>query len=94
MLAKWGNTPRSNNSDDDKRKPFYECQDEIDVALIADAMVTMFRFLPESDSIPVFVQSLQPEMSDAVKISAVKACITLVTEVSVLFFFFSAAVSH
>ena len=48
-------------------------------------MVTLYRFLPESDSIPVFVQSLQPEMSDAVKIAAVKACITLVVEVSAVY---------
>ncbi|KAI0089247.1 hypothetical protein BDY19DRAFT_1089227 [Irpex rosettiformis] len=81
MLAKWGSPPRGiDSTDEDKRKPFYECPDEIDVALVADAMVTLYRFLPESDSIPVFVQSLQPEMSDAVKIAAVKACITLITE--------------
>ncbi len=83
MLAKWGTPPRGTTvTDEDKRKPFYECSDEIDVALVADAMVTLYRFLPESDSIPVFVQSLQPEMSDAVKIAATKACITLITEVS------------
>ncbi|KAI0686496.1 hypothetical protein BC835DRAFT_1523052 [Cytidiella melzeri] len=81
MLAKWGGSPRPfNNLEEDKRKPFYECPDEIDVGLVADAMVTLFRFLPESDSLPVFIQALQPEMSDAVKIAAVKACITLVTE--------------
>lgn len=73
VLAKWGTSQR----------PFYECPDEIDVALVADAMVTMFRFLPEGESLPVFVQALQPEMSDAVKVSAIKACITLITEVRI-----------
>ena len=70
-LGKWGG-----NS-----KPFWECADEIDVALISDALVTLFRFLPTSESTPIILQALQPEMSDAVKISAIKALITLVTEV-------------
>ncbi|KAI0340881.1 hypothetical protein BDW22DRAFT_1485833 [Trametopsis cervina] len=81
MLSKWGTQPRGfENSEDDKRKPFHDSPDEIDVALVADAMVTVFRFLPESESLPWFETALKPEMSDAVKISAIKACITLITE--------------
>lgn len=70
VLSKWGGNSR----------PFWECQDEIDVALVADALVTLFRFLPPNESTPIIMQALQPEMSDAVKISAIKACLTLVTE--------------
>ena len=72
VLGKWGGNP----------KPFWESTDEVDVALVSDALVTLFRFLPTSESTPIILQALQPEMSDAVKISAVKALITLVTEVS------------
>ena len=72
LLAKWGTY----------QKPFWENPDEIDVGLVADALVTCFRFLGEDESIPIIQQALQPEMSEAVKISAIKACITLVTEVS------------
>lgn len=75
VLGKWGGSPTA-------PKAFWESPDEIDVALIADALATIFRFLPQNDSVPIIMQALQPEMSDAVKISAIKACITLVTEVS------------
>lgn len=71
-LYKWGGTA----------KAFCDCPDEIDVALVADALVTIFRFLPESESVPILMQALRPEQSDAVKISAIKACITLITDVS------------
>ncbi|KAJ3551785.1 hypothetical protein NM688_g4509 [Phlebia brevispora] len=70
ILAKWGGY----------QKPFWESPDEIDVGLIADALATIYRFLSEEESIPIIQQALQPDMSDAVKISAIKACITLVTE--------------
>lgn len=75
-LFKWGGTA----------KAFYDCPDEIDVALVADALVTIFRFLPEAESVPIIMQALRPEMSDAVKISAIKACLTLITDVRVLYF--------
>lgn len=71
ILIKW----------DGLQKPFWESPDEIDVGLVADALVTTFRFMGEEDSIPLIRQALQPEMSEAVKISAIKACITLVMEV-------------
>ncbi|TCD61394.1 Ras GTPase activating protein ira2 [Steccherinum ochraceum] len=72
VLLQWGSA----------QKPFWDYQDEIDVALIGDALVTIFRFLPTSEAVPVFVKCMEPEMSDAVKICAVKACITLLTEAS------------
>ncbi|THH31919.1 hypothetical protein EUX98_g2275 [Antrodiella citrinella] len=62
------------------QKPFWDCPDEIDVALIGDALVTLFRFLPSGEALPVFLKCMEPEQSDAVKICAVKACITLLTE--------------
>ena len=73
MLGKWGATG----------KPFWECLEEIDVGLSADALVSIFRFTEEEDSIPSVEQALQPEMSFAVKISAIKAIIPLLTEASV-----------
>lgn len=64
----------------DGPKAFWECPDEIDVALVADAMVTAFRFLPQDEMIPIFKSALEPERSHAVKISAIKACITMIRE--------------
>lgn len=75
VLGKWSEGTNA-------AKAFWESAEEIDVALVADALVTLFRFLPKSESVPIIMQALQPEMSDAVKISAIKACITLITEVS------------
>ncbi|OBZ70421.1 Neurofibromin [Grifola frondosa] len=69
VLLKWNNS-----------RPVWESPEEIDVAMIADALVTIFRFLPEEESIPMFETCLEAERSDAVKISVVKACITLVVD--------------
>lgn len=66
-----------------KDRPFWECPDEIDVAMLADVMVALYRFLPEDESIPIFTQCCEPERSEAVKICAVKACLTLVVDVRV-----------
>jgi neurofibromin 1 len=54
---------------------------EIDVSLYAQALTMIFRFLPEEDSISLFSECLLPERSDAVKLCAVRACLTLVQEV-------------
>ncbi|TDL29911.1 hypothetical protein BD410DRAFT_780416, partial [Rickenella mellea] len=62
------------------QRPFYESPDSIDVALFADAMVAMFRFLPEDESMHMFTACLEPERSDAVKMCAVKACVILAQE--------------
>ncbi|KAF9238786.1 hypothetical protein BU15DRAFT_88233 [Melanogaster broomeanus] len=56
-----------------KQKPFWDSFDEIDVGTYAEALVAVFRFLPEDESIQLFVMCLEPERSDAVKICAVKA---------------------
>ncbi|KAI8982739.1 hypothetical protein BD414DRAFT_515918 [Trametes punicea] len=63
-----------------KDRPFWECSDEIDVAMIADALAALYRFLPEEESIPIFQQCLEPERSEAVKICVVKACLTLIVD--------------
>ena len=67
-----------------KDRPFWECPDDIDVAMLADVMAALYRFLPEEESIPIFQQCVEPERSEAVKICAVKACLTLIVDVSSL----------
>ncbi|KAG2060194.1 hypothetical protein BDR06DRAFT_948277 [Suillus hirtellus] len=62
------------------QKPFWDSFDEIDVATYAEALVAVFRFLPEEESISLFLDCLEPERSDAVKICAIKAATTLSTE--------------
>ncbi len=69
-LLKWNN------------KPFWECPDEIDVALMSDAMAALYRFLPEEESLHIFAQCVEPERSEAVKLCVVKACLTLIVDVS------------
>ncbi|KAJ6540091.1 hypothetical protein B0H10DRAFT_2170598 [Mycena sp. CBHHK59/15] len=53
-------------------RPFWDQPEEIDVAIYAQAMTMVFRFLPEEDSLPLF--------GFAVKLCAVRACLTLVQE--------------
>jgi neurofibromin 1 len=67
------------------QKPFWDSVDEIDVAMYSGALVTVFRFLNEDESIPLFLACIEPERSEAVKVCAIKACLTLVTEVSTVF---------
>jgi hypothetical protein len=62
------------------QKPFWDSFDEIDVATYAEALVAVFRFLPEEESISLFLDCLEPERSDAVKICAIKAATTLSIE--------------
>ncbi|KAK7053933.1 hypothetical protein R3P38DRAFT_3343387 [Favolaschia claudopus] len=65
------------------QKPFWDL-DEIDVVIYAQALVTIFRFLPEEDSIPLFEECLMPERSDAVKLCVVRACLTIVEEAEII----------
>ncbi|KAG6849386.1 hypothetical protein H0H93_008893 [Arthromyces matolae] len=64
------------------RKPFWDSQDQIDVAVYAEALVAMFRFLPEEDALMLFSVCMEPERSEAVKLCVVRACLTLVQEAS------------
>ena len=63
------------------QKPFWDSFDEIDVAAYAEALVAVFRFLSEEESLSLFLDCLEPERSDAVKICAIKAATTLSIEV-------------
>lgn len=69
MILKWNG-----------QRPVWDNPDEIDVALVGDALVTVFRYLPH-EALPIFITCLEPERSEAVKISAVRACTTLISEV-------------
>lgn len=63
-------------------KPFWESSDAIDVAMYAEALVVMYRFLSVEDALPLFVVCVEPERSAAVKTCAVRACLTLAEEAS------------
>lgn len=64
-----------------KQKPFWDAFDEIDIGTYAEALVAVFRFLPDEESVPLFVACLEPERADAVKICAIKAASILASEV-------------
>ncbi|KAG8218508.1 hypothetical protein J3R82DRAFT_4145 [Butyriboletus roseoflavus] len=63
-----------------KQKPFWDSIDEIDIGTYAEALVAIFRFLPEDESVSLFVSCLEPERADAVKICAIKAASILASE--------------
>jgi hypothetical protein len=65
----------------DNRRPFWESPDEIDVTIFADALVALYRFSPLDDVLPLFQTCLEAERSDAVKLVAIKASVTLSVEV-------------
>lgn len=56
--------------------------EEIDVVLYANVLVTIYRFLPPEESVPLIKDWMEPTRSDAVKICAVRACLTLAQEVN------------
>ncbi|PVG03445.1 hypothetical protein CPB86DRAFT_723065 [Serendipita vermifera] len=60
-------------------KPFYESQEAIDVNLYADILVAIFRFHPQEAMNKVFPICLGSE-SDAVKATAVRCFVTLVSD--------------
>jgi neurofibromin 1 len=62
------------------RKPFWESSDEIDIAMYAEALVAIYRFLSEEDALSLFSVCVEPERSEAVKTCAVRACLTLAEE--------------
>ncbi|KAF6748926.1 hypothetical protein DFP72DRAFT_914993 [Ephemerocybe angulata] len=64
------------------RRPFWDTENEIDVALYADALCAIFQFLPEEDSLPLFAACIDPERSPAVKTCVVRAMLTLLSEVA------------
>lgn len=52
--------------------------------MMAEAMVSVFRFLSEEDALPLFTTCVEPERSEAVKTCAVRACLTLAQEVTLI----------
>jgi hypothetical protein len=64
------------------RKFYHETHEDIDIPFYAEAFVAMYRFLPPEDCLPLFVDCLRPERSDAVKTCIVRAYLILVNEVS------------
>ncbi|KAI0291754.1 hypothetical protein BC826DRAFT_969907 [Russula brevipes] len=64
----------------DNQRPFWESPDEIDVTIFADALVALYRFSPLDDVLPLFKACLEAERSDAVKLVAIKASVTLSVE--------------
>ena len=54
---------------------------EIDVLVYTEALVSLYRFLPPDDSIPVFRLWLEPKQSEAVKSVVMRACLQLIEEV-------------
>jgi len=51
------------------------------VTIFADALVALYRFSPLDDVLPLFKTCLEAERSDAVKLVAIKASVTLSVEV-------------
>ena len=62
-------------------RPFWESDDEIDVGIISDILVVIFRYIPEEESIPIFRMCLDQSRSCAVKMCAVRALTLLSIEV-------------
>lgn len=58
---------------------------EMDMSICTEALVSIYRFLPATDSIPVFLLWLEAERSEAVKCAAIRACLTLLREVRPVF---------
>lgn len=63
------------------QRPFWDSDDEIDVGIISDILVVIFRYIPEEESIPIFKMCLDHTRSCAVKICAVRALTLLSIEV-------------
>lgn len=60
--------------------------EEIDVVLYANVLVTVYRFLSPEESVSLIKEWMEPTRSDAIKLCAVRACLTLAQEVSRLLF--------
>jgi len=62
-------------------RPFWESDDEIDVGIISDILVVIYRYIPEEESVPIFQLCLDQSRSCAVKMCAVRALTLLSIEV-------------
>ena len=63
------------------QRPFWESDDEIDVGIISDILVVIYRYIQEDESIPMFQMCLEQTRSCAVKMCAVRALTLLSIEV-------------
>ena len=64
-------------------KPFWDSSNEfVDITLIAEVLVAVYRFLPEQEYLAIFAAAMEPERSDAVKTCVLRALMTIHTEVS------------
>ncbi len=63
------------------QRPFFDSPDPLDVALYADALVSLVHFLPLDEAIDIIESCLEAERSDAVKMCAVKAYVVLMQQV-------------
>ncbi|QRV73161.1 GTPase-activating protein [Ceratobasidium sp. AG-Ba] len=63
-------------------RSFTEQIDAIDVSLHVDSLVAIFRFFPHVAVQSVFPAVLAPECSEAVKLTGVRACLLLASEVT------------
>ncbi|KAG5648701.1 hypothetical protein DXG03_000048 [Asterophora parasitica] len=52
------------------RKPFWDSSEDIDVAIYAEALVAIFRNIPEDEALSLFSVCVEPERSEAVKLCA------------------------
>jgi len=62
-------------------RAFWESDDEIDVGIISDILVVIYRYMPEEESLPIFQMCLDQSQSCAVKMCAVRALTLLTREV-------------
>lgn len=62
-------------------RPFWESDEEIEVGIISDILVVIFRYIPEEESTPIFQKCLDQSQSCAVKICAIRALTLLSIEV-------------
>lgn len=65
----------------EKKKPFWESEESIDVAMFSEVLVAVYRFLDPEEGMALFCLCLDPERSEAVKTCAVRACLILALEV-------------
>ncbi|KAL0070247.1 Ras GTPase activating protein ira2 [Marasmius tenuissimus] len=62
------------------QKHLWDNVEEVDIALFAESLVSVFRFVSEQDALELFAACLEPERADVVKTATIRACLTLVQE--------------
>ncbi|KAF8883153.1 hypothetical protein CPB84DRAFT_1817082 [Gymnopilus junonius] len=62
------------------RKPFWDIQDDIDMALYADSLVAIYRFLSFEEATDLFLACIDPERSEAIKTVVIRAFLTVIQD--------------